>query len=152
MLGFLRAFLLCASASGSEVEVSELTLCSAGRYVDADGNCAECPFGKFSKEEDAKPCRTCPAEAVCHAGKYRDNKSIQCHCTKCPPGKYNPDASTYRSGETSCFLCPAGKYASEHGGHRQCNLCHPGKQSRDGSSYCKKVQPERTKSKLKIEL
>lgn len=70
--------------------------CTAGSFIDKDGNCTQCEAGSFTNMPDAK------------------------QCTKCPRGRFNA-----RKGLTRCFFCNKGRISSNIGSTK-CNPCPDG--------------------------
>ena len=141
-------FLLGAFAA-SDVEVFDETLCGAGKYA-SDGACLQCPFGKYSDEQNAKPCAKCAYLNACPSGKHRDNRDAGCNCHNCPPGRFNGEASDYNYGEVDCEVCPKGKFAPEPGEHEHCIECSPGKTSHAGAWHCTTIKRDRIELKTEL--
>ena len=101
--------------------------CQSGTYQDGDGNCQNCPAGKFNSgynctngEENC--CDDCPDGSVSDAGSSS--------CRECDKGHYSsPD-------KTQCVQCEAGHYQNQHG-QTSCLECPAGTyQVHQGREYC----------------
>jgi len=101
--------------------------CTAGRYMSNqkhhNGQCWECPSGKWVGIEGASQCQSGP---VCSPGRYgktgaTSHKQVV-PCQDCELGRYQP---VFGQGE--CLLCPGGQAANTTASH-QCygTPCPPG--------------------------
>ena len=104
--------------------------CTAGKYLNYDNSCLDCPRGKFSGE-GASDCTDCAAGTwsgwgmsycyLCRTGET--TYYSQGDCRPCERGKYA------ESSTSACIICGAGKYSE--GSVDACVLCDFGKAIED---------------------
>eukprot|EP00936_MAST-01D_sp_MAST-1D-sp1_P001211 g1211.t1 len=101
----------CFHANGTVVANADCDVCDCGKKVcgfgqylsDANGECLDCPGGKYADVLGQENCISCPT------GRYSGPKATMCQ--SCPPGHFDPSGvNALLTLETGCTICPRGKF------------------------------------------
>lgn len=130
---------------GEELYFGVCTSCDKGRYLTADGECADCMPGTFQDQRGQDFCAECRAGKFntqpglvtcefCGAGYYRPAGFRATECLPCEAGYFSTDAqSTSDIGMSKCQMCAFAEFQTEIG-KANCTACPVGYTTKEQGS------------------
>ena len=107
---------------------SDCAGCSPGTYKNNTGDCAQCPSGYFTPEQNVRRCEDCPLGYFANQLPSPDGTIRYDRCQACHRGQHGtiPKAKNEQEG---CNNCASGKYSDVEGleSSSDCKKCPKGK-------------------------
>ena len=106
-------------------------LCPAGKYINDDARCVDCPADTYSDAPGSTSCKSCPPRYAAPEGSSHPG-----HCRLCPPGRFFA-AGPEGQPEGRCLPCPRNTFSNASGLVADtCSPCPSGTTSEEGADQC----------------